>query len=110
MGQIANGSEVTRSQTAVVAFGALAAATNIATAADIIASLNRAKKFFVLQNTFNTKVMVTYDGADWFPLLPGLPATIDLGADSFWLKGGKKIGVYHLGVAPASGELAAAAW
>lgn len=110
MGQIANGSKLTRPQPTTVLAAASVTATTAGTAIALIATLNRAKKFFFLQNTLNQDVMITYDGADWFPLLAGLPVALDLGSDSFWLEGGKAIGVYHLGVAPASGKLAGAAW
>jgi Asp/Glu/hydantoin racemase len=90
--------------------GVLAAASVTASTAGTAITLvtcTRDHKLLLVPNTLNQDCMLTYNGADLFPLLSGLPAVIDLRANELDARAARVVGIYHLGVAPTTGRVGA---
>lgn len=90
--------------------GTLAAAAVTATTAGTaitLATCTRDHKMLLVPNTLNQDCMLTYNGADFCPLLAGQAVTVDLRSNELEVRATRVIGIYHLGVAATTGRVGA---
>lgn len=89
----------------VLAAGGVTATT--AAGANTLVTCTRDHKLLLVPNTLNQDCMLTYNGADFCPLLAGQPTAVDLRSNELEMRATRVIGIYHLGVAPTTGRVGA---
>lgn len=90
-------------QYAELAFGSVTATT--AGTATTISTLTRDRRAIVIVSNLNTEVMVTFGGADFVHIPASGTVALDLGSNALSFAKDVILGVYHRGVAPASGRI-----
>ncbi len=80
-----------------------------AATADTIITLVGPKRIVLVTNSLDKEVYLTWAGVKSFYLPPLTGAVLDFGTNTLQAANGIVIGVYHLGSAPTSGNIAVSA-
>jgi hypothetical protein len=94
-------------QPVVATLAAASVTASTAGTAITLVTCTRDHKVLLLPNTLNQDCMLTYNGADFCPLLAGQPVAVDLRTNELEMRATRVIGIYHLGVAPTTGRVGA---